>query len=114
MVNPYEPSSTVERSSPQWWPVFLAIMGAWVATVAVLWRLLGVHGFGLGLLLAACSCFFISRQASPIFWPLNRERMTGVEMIVVVAICLLLYGLMLPAVETRCRQPSIPSSAAGR
>lgn len=57
MVNPYEPGSAVEPSSPQW---------------------------------------------------------SLVEMTVVVAICLLLYGLMLPATRTHCRQQSVKSSAAGR
>jgi hypothetical protein len=107
IVNPYEVSHTQEPPRPGWIsPVAVAIVMAMFIGTYGLARWLGPHGLASGLYTSAFCYFTLSLSDHPAFRPINYSRMTVVELIVVIAICAILHGLMMPTVIVRCRQNS--------
>ena len=77
-----------------------------IALVFAAWRELGNRGLAPALAIVTCLWFALSRTKTPSLDPINRERMTVVEFCSALAICLILHGLMLPAVTSQSRPPA--------
>lgn len=114
-MNPYQ-SPTMDRDSLPKTQGSLAgalILLVWIIAIVVSTHLFGAHGFGISLYIVACSWIIITRINAKLLWPLNRAKPTGIEWLVVFAICGVLYGLALPTVMTNCegrRKPNLPLS----
>ncbi len=91
---------------PAWW---LLIVVLWLAAFSLGVMYWGSNGI---LLLVAVSVHWclLSSSRNPRWAPLNHRPMTLTELLVLVAICLILWGLLQPAVEMHGRR-RLPSPA---
>jgi hypothetical protein len=67
------------------------------------------------LSMIAIAWYFLSRVPFPSLRPINSQRLTLSELIVLLVICFVLYGVSLPPVNTRPRgQPPVTAPAPQR
>ena len=99
-MNPYEVTSRIQEPPRPYWlsPVAAAIVFGMMIGTFGLYRWLGSNGLALGLYTSVCGWFTLSLTKHPAFRPINKSRMTFIELIVILAICAILHGLMLPGV----------------
>ncbi len=85
-----------------------------VAIVLASWRAFGNRGIAPASALVAVAWFALSRTKAPAFNAINRQRMTVVELLTIITICLILHGLSIPAVQSgpHPRRPVGPPAAA--
>jgi hypothetical protein len=101
--NPYSPPSDASRSSTAVTIHLLLLAVLWLATVFAGWYLFGTSGIAPSVAVVATSWFALSRTATANLRPINRHRMTIVDLIIVLAICAIVHGLTIPAVNTAPR-----------
>lgn len=79
--------------------VLLAIT-LFVAVVFAGYRAFGANGIAPACAFVAVIWFAVSRTRTLALYPMNRKRITVVELLTILAICLILHGLTLPAVQS--------------
>lgn len=79
---------------------FLLTVTLFVAVVFGSWQSFGASGIAPACGFVAATWFALSRTKTPSLYPINRQRMTVVELLTVLAICFILYGLTIPAVQS--------------
>jgi hypothetical protein len=88
----------------------------WLGIVLGLGHSLGAHGFGIGFFICAASWYAISFTRTPMFQPLNRERWSVIDIVVMLAVWALLHAMALPAVTSgphprrRGPAPTVPAA----
>ena len=84
-----------------------------VAILFAGWRSFGTYGIGPALALNCVIWFSLSQLKTTSLRPINHERMAIVELIVTLAICAVLHGLLLPGVQSGPhRRRPIPATPA--
>ncbi len=90
--------------------VLLVVTGL-AAILLAGWSLFGAYGIGSALALNCFILFSLSRLKNASLSPINHHRMTIVDLVVVLAICAVVHGLLLPGVQTGShrRSPATPA-----
>jgi len=78
----------------------LLTLTSFIAIILAGWRTFGMRGIAPSCAVVAIAWFVLSRTKTPSFYPFNRNRMTIVELLTILSICVILYGLTLPAVQS--------------
>lgn len=89
-----------------------------IAALLASWSFFGSSGIGPALALDCFIWFTLSRTQTASLRPMNQKPMTTVELVVLLVICFILHGLLLPADQSRPHlrrnvpaNPAIPSSS---
>ena len=113
-TNPYAPPTGAETTDRRLAGGIVFLAACWVAVIAASWLAFGVSGLPATAGLIAISWFVFSRSSNPRFYPINRKRMTVIDLLIILAICAILYGLTLPAVGSgQHRRPVVPAVPSG-
>jgi hypothetical protein len=104
--NPYTPPiDTSDKVSRFAVPgLLLIILG--IASLIVSALQFGPSGIALVFMAGAAHWFVLSRLSNPALRPINLRPITIVELLTLVAIACILYGLSIPAVSTQPRRPA--------
>lgn len=94
--------------------VLLVTALLFVAVVLGGWYVFGHRGIAPASAIVAIAWFALSRTKSPAFHAINRRRITVVELLTMITICLILHGLTIPAVQSgpHPRRHAEPPAAA--
>lgn len=93
---------------------------ACVAIVLAGWRIYGAYGIGPAFGIVGLIWFGLSRVKSSALYPINRQRMTVLELLVILAISFNLYLISLPDVSSHSRPrralpvPTAPEPSASK
>jgi hypothetical protein len=91
----------------------LLVVTGFVAILFAGWRSFGTYGIGPALALNCVIWFTLSQMKTASLRPINHQRMTIVELVVTIAICTVLHGLLLPGVQSSPhRRRTIPATPA--
>lgn len=101
--NPYAPPSDTSCTGTAVTIHLLLLAVSWLATVFAGWYLLGTSGIAPSVAVVVTSWFALSRTTTANLRPINRHRMTIVDLITILTICAILHGLTIPAVNTSTR-----------
>ena len=91
----------------------LLMLTLFVAIVCVGWASFDYRGITPACAAVAFIWFAFSRTTSHSLLPINRQRMTVVELLTILGVCAMLHGLSLPAVQSgphRRRLPAPPTA----
>ena len=84
-----------------------------VAVICAGGRSFGTSGIAPACGFVAATWFAVSRTKTSSLCPINRQRMTVVELLTILAICFILHGLTLPAVQSgQHKRRPIPATLA--
>ena len=78
----------------------LLILTSFVAILLAGWRTFGMRGVSLSCAVVVIAWFALSRTKAQTFYPFNRKQMTVVELLTILSVGFILYGLTLPAVQS--------------
>jgi hypothetical protein len=112
--NPINPIITTTKSETKRFSVgSLLAVTLFVAVVCAGGRSFGASGIAPACGFVSATWFAISRTKTSSLYPINRQRMTVVELLTILAICFILHGLTFPAVQSgpHKRRP-IPATPA--
>ena len=113
-TNPYTPPTSTEVPGHRFANGFLLLVACWLVVIATSSVAFGMSGLAPAAVLIAISWFLFSRSRNPMFYPINRKRMTLIELLTIVGVCAILHGLSLPAVQSGPhRRRSVPQLPAG-
>lgn len=103
--------SNPKTQSRQFTLCALFVVTGLIAIVFAGWKSLGTSGIGPALALNCVIWFSLSRFKNASLNPINHQRMTIVELIVILVLCAVLHGQLLPAVQSgpHRRRPAVPS-----
>lgn len=113
MSNPYRAPKAGQAANvrPQFSIAVLLFTTSLFATAFACVRVFGVIGWVYAFYACVFAWWAASASGSPSLHPISTRRWTPVEAATVVAICLILYGLITPAVQYEGRQrPPLPVS----
>ncbi len=86
-----------------------------VAVVCAAGQSFGPSGIAPACGFVALTLFAVTRTTAPSLYPINRHRMTVVELLTILAICFILHGLTFSSVQSvphkRRPIPATPASA---
>ncbi|WP_146394910.1 hypothetical protein [Planctomycetes bacterium CA13] len=105
-ANPYAPPRDALTTRPRSAIYLLLFATLSFAIVYAAWSLFGISGIAPAVAFITVCWFTLSRTVAPKLDPINRQRMTVVELLTIVIICAILHGLTLPSVSTTPRRPS--------
>jgi hypothetical protein len=89
----------------------LLAMTTFVAVVFAGWRSYGLSGIAPACAFVAVAWFALSRTSTTALYPMNRQPMTVIEVFTILAICFILHGLTIPAVQSvPHRRRAIPAT----
>jgi hypothetical protein len=106
--NPYAPPSETTPTDGALRIHLFLLAVLWLATVFAGWYLFGTSGIAPSVAVVVTSWFALSRTTTAKLRPINRHRMTFVDLITLLAICAILHGLTIPAVNTSTRRAPRP------
>jgi len=92
--------ATAKSDAPTFSIAVLLTATLFVAIVLASWHAFGNRGIAPASAVVAFAWFALSRTKSPAFNAINRQRMTVVELLTIISICLILHGLTIPAVHS--------------
>ena len=81
----------------------LLVVTLFVAIVFAGWRYFGIMGVAPSCALVALLWFTVSRTQTSALYPMNRQRMTWIELLTILAICFILFGLSDSGVQSQPR-----------